>query len=64
MVPLWSPDFEGLEQVARYRSDLLHRTVECLLIGTGRGMEATDLADELERGIMQLRLSWSMIIVT
>jgi hypothetical protein len=45
---------QRLEQSAAGRGDLVYGSVEYLLIRPGRGVEAADLSDELERCVVQL----------
>jgi len=45
---------ERLKQHPRRPGHVSNRGVEHVLIGPGWAVEATDLADELERGVVQL----------
>jgi hypothetical protein len=58
------PDVQRLKQDAPGPSHVSHRTIEGVLIGPRRGVEPADLADELERGVVQLLVGRGMARVS
>jgi hypothetical protein len=56
-----APHPEGLKHPAGDRCHVVDRSVKRGLIGVRRCVKAADLADELERGLVQLRVSWCVI---
>jgi hypothetical protein len=59
-----APHLERLEQLPRHRRDLGHGAVEGRLIGLGGSVKPADLADELQRGVVEFGLAWRMIMMT
>src|SRR5436309_1497195 len=57
----WTRDPQRLEQHPSHASHVAHRRVECLLIGLRRRVKTADLADELQRGVVQLVVGWRVI---
>ena len=49
---------ERLEQNASCRCHVSNRRVKRILVGARGGVEAADLADELERRVVQLLVGW------
>jgi hypothetical protein len=60
----WTAELKRLKQDAGRQSHVLNRGVERHLVGSGWGIEAADLADELKRGVVQLLVGWSMLRVS
>lgn len=54
------PDVQRLKQDTTRPSDVSHRTIEGLLIDLRRGVESADLADKLQRGVVQLLVGRGM----
>ena len=55
------PYLKPLEQMVGDMSDIVHGAVERSLVRRRRVMVAADLADKLERGVVELLIGWSLI---
>src|SRR6266571_9448676 len=61
--PLVTPNLERVEQHPTGGGHLPYGCVERGLVGLGRSVEAADLANELQSGVVELRIARSMIWV-
>ena len=59
----WQSCDDGFQEMLRRMGDLVDRSVERLLVGSGRLSIATDLADELERGGPDLLVANNLVTV-
>src|SRR5436309_5954174 len=59
--PLVTTNLERVEQHPTGGGHLPYGCVERRLVGLGRSVEATDLANELESGVVELRIARSMV---
>jgi hypothetical protein len=55
------PNPKGAKELPGDRRDVAHRPVERRLIGLRRSVKAADLPDELQGGIVELRIRRSVI---